>query len=148
MNTIKIAWSLIGLCIFTALLLYWISTQQQTLTAHTAFSDYTQQTITIENKTLRVWVADTEKKRALGLSNTTELPAHTGMLFIFNSTDTWGIWMKSMHYPIDVFWLDDSLQIVHSVRNMKPESYPTVYTSPVPARYVLETPIGQIPVSE
>ncbi len=89
-------------------------------------------------------VARTEAQREQGLSGTTGLSPDQAMLFIFDRSDTWGIWMKDMRYPIDVVWLNDQKQVVYSVSNMQPDSYPQVFRPKQSARYVVELPAGAI----
>ena len=64
------------------------------------------------------------------------------MLFVFDKSDRHGFWMKDMHIPIDMFWLDDKRQVVFLVKDVYPETYPTVFYPSTPARYVLETNRG------
>lgn len=87
-------------------------------------------------------VAITNEERVQGLSATTELPVGIVKLFDFEFDYQWGIWMKEMSYPIDILWLDSSKTIVHIENNVLPETYPEVFTSPIPARYVLEIQAG------
>ena len=88
-------------------------------------------------------IADTDAKRQLGLSNTTEIPDGVAKFFIFDTSEPWGFWMKDMNYPIDIFWLDDNGHVVHIVEEVKPDTYPdTTFAPPVPAKYVIETRAG------
>lgn len=98
----------------------------------------------INGKTFNIEIADTDAKRELGLSNRPSLPEDSALLFIFPTSDTWGIWMKGMHFPIDIIWLDANYRVVYSAENVSPESYPNVFKPSTPARYVLETNAGFI----
>ena len=89
-------------------------------------------------------IVQTEAQRERGLSGTTSLAPDQAMLFVFDRSDTWGIWMKDMQYPIDVVWLNEQKQVVYSVSNMQPNSYPQVFHPKQPARYVVELPAGAI----
>lgn len=89
-------------------------------------------------------VARTEAARQRGLSGTASLAPDQAMLFVFDRSDTWGIWMKDMQYPIDVVWLNEQKQVVYSVSNMQPDSYPMIFQPKQPARYVIELPAGTI----
>lgn len=88
--------------------------------------------------------AQTQAERERGLSGTTGLDAGQAMLFVFDHDDTWGIWMKDMNYSIDVVWLNAQKQVVYSVSNMTPDTYPTVFRPTKAARYVIELPAGTI----
>lgn len=87
---------------------------------------------------LTVSVADSPSERALGLSGVKSLPEREGKLFIFDIEGRYGFWMKDMLFPIDILWIDNSGKIVHIEENVRIDSYPTIYTTPVPARFVLE----------
>lgn len=89
-----------------------------------------------------VWIAKMPEQLTKGLGGVRHLPAHGGMLFDFGRDDTWRIWMKDMHIPIDVLWLDREGRVIHMVRDMQPASYPKHYFPYKKARYVLELPAG------
>lgn len=87
-------------------------------------------------------VADTETARAKGLSGRDRLPDGHGMLFVFDTEDKYGMWMKDMKFPIDILWLDSEYRIVAAEHVVTPDTYPKVFYPPVPARFVLELPAG------
>ncbi|PIP73238.1 MAG: hypothetical protein COW88_02485 [Candidatus Lloydbacteria bacterium CG22_combo_CG10-13_8_21_14_all_47_15] len=87
-------------------------------------------------------IADTPQERTTGLSGRTELTDGTGMLFVFDSPDMYGFWMKEMLFPIDIIWIGADGRIVWILPRVAPESYPTVFRPDRPAQYVLETPAG------
>jgi hypothetical protein len=90
-------------------------------------------------------VAKTDEERIKGLSGTHELRENQAMLFVYDRSDKWSIWMKDMNYPIDIIWLDEDKEVIHIVKNAPPESYP--YESFMPkkdARYVVELPAGTV----
>lgn len=89
-------------------------------------------------------IAATPSAREKGLGGTINLAPHHAMLFVFETSDRWGIWMKDMQYSIDVVWLNEQKQVVYSVSNMSPDSYPKEFTPNMPARYVVELPAGAI----
>lgn len=95
-------------------------------------------TIFIDDLSATVTIADTTEERRLGLSGVASLPDREGKLFIFDEEGNYGFWMKDMLIPIDIFWVNNNMEIVHIEKNVKPESYPQVYNSPQPARFVLE----------
>ena len=89
-----------------------------------------------------VEVADTLKKRSLGLGQRTSLKKGWGMLFVFEKRKLHRFWMKDMQFPLDIIWLDNH-RIVHIIHNAKPANSrdePEVMTSPVPINFVLEIP--------
>lgn len=85
----------------------------------------------------RYELANTKEERAQGLSYRTEIPKE-GMLFIFPNKDIQGFWMKDMLISIDIVWLSDEGVILGIEENVSPDSYPEVFYSPEPVRYVLE----------
>lgn len=87
---------------------------------------------------VNVSIADTPEERRFGLSGVPFLPEQAGKLFIFDQEGEYGIWMKDMAFPLDVIWINNLQEIVHIERNMRPDSFPVVYTSPTKARFVLE----------
>ncbi|HAO64947.1 TPA: hypothetical protein DCQ44_03135 [Candidatus Taylorbacteria bacterium] len=101
-------------------------------------------TIQIGRATIQAELATTEAQQVQGLSGRTSLATSTGMLFVFDRADKWGIWMKDMNFPIDVLWIDSNLKVNYIVENMTPASYPTTYWPQTPASYVLEIPVGTI----
>ena len=54
-----------------------------------------------------VEVADTLKKRSLGLGKRAFLKKGWGMLFVFEKRIPHSFWMKNMRFPIDIIWLDN-----------------------------------------
>ena len=93
-----------------------------------------------------VEIADTEKKRNRGLGFRSSLRQGWGMLFVFDSKKPHGFWMKDMHFPIDIIWLDN-YRIVHIEHSVPPpvpgESSPPVFTPPSASNFVLEIAEGQ-----
>lgn len=100
--------------------------------------------VVINNSRIEVTVADSEAERTKGLSGSPQLKDGTGMLFVFDEPSYYGIWMKDMNYPIDIIWLDEDRKIVHIQEYAEPSSYPRVFTPQVPAKYVLEMPVGSV----
>ncbi len=87
--------------------------------------------------------ARTAEEREQGLSGRSEVPDNYGMLFVFETPDTYAFWMKDMLLPIDIFWLDAEKQVVSFKENASPGQYPVESYSPsAPALYVLETQAG------
>lgn len=98
--------------------------------------------VSVAGNTVFVHVADTPAARSQGLSGTERLPANQGMLFVFPRDGYYSFWMKDMRYALDILWLSESGIVLHVERNVTPDSYPDTYSSPMPARSVLELPAG------
>lgn len=90
-----------------------------------------------------VTIADTPALRERGLSGTSSLPKGMGKLFIFEHPDTYGFWMKDMHYPIDIVWIDTGWKVIGVAARVLPESYPEVVYPPSEVLYVLELNAGE-----
>ena len=120
-------------------------TKMDTFTGNVGQNDISEMKkaiIKIDNKHLVAAVADREETRALGLSGTHFLNEQSGMWFVFEEADKHGFWMKDTKFALDIIWVDSSGKIVHMEENVQPESYPKVFTPPVPAQYVLEVGAG------
>jgi len=63
--------------------------------------------------TLEVAHTDTEKAR--GLMFRKNLPANTGMVFIYDTPQIAGIWMKNTQIPLDIIFVNCQNQIVKYV---------------------------------
>jgi uncharacterized protein len=85
-----------------------------------------------------VTIADTPRLRERGLSGTPSLAVGTGKLFIFDRADSYGFWMKDMHYALDIVWIDATNTVVGIAEAVTPESYPRAVYAPAPVLYVLE----------
>lgn len=107
-------------------------------------TDFKIQTVKIGNSVINVELANTEKARVQGLSGRTSLATSTGMFFVFDRSDRWGIWMKDMNFAIDVIWITADFKIAYIVESMLPESFPKVYVPNYPVKYVLEVPAGTV----
>ena len=94
----------------------------------------------------QLWTAESEATREQGLSGVRSLPAFGGLLMKFDTDQKWGIWMKNMHFPIDIIWLDKNKQVIYIVRDAQPDDSAnrTVFTPKEDARYVIELPAGTV----
>jgi uncharacterized membrane protein (UPF0127 family) len=87
----------------------------------------TNATVVGDSKSISVVIARTPESQARGLSGTESLPENSGMLFIFPKPDTYGFWMKDMHYPLDLIWIDQNHTISEITANVAPDTYPEVF---------------------
>ena len=94
------------------------------------------------NMPIRVDLADTPLKQKVGLSNKSVMAAGEGMLFVFDRDDKWRVWMKGMHFGLDILWLDDNGKIIDMREYVYPDSYPNVFAPKYPAKYILEVIAG------
>ena len=103
---------------------------------------YSTGTVGIGEETFFVWVADTHQRRVQGLSGVTHLPENTGMLFLFESEGDHGIWMRDMHFYLDIVWLDESGRVVDMRTSVSPDTFPEVFVPKKEGLYVLEVAGG------
>jgi len=54
---------------------------------------------------LHLQVAQTEAQRERGLMSVTKLPAHSGMIFVFETESQVEFWMKDTLIPLDMVWV-------------------------------------------
>lgn len=118
------------------LVVAYVVQSNQTLSVGQFFSQ--DDVVRINRVSVAVEVADTQEARLRGLSGRTSLPSGTGLLFVFEETDKHGIWMRDMHFPIDIVWIGEDLTVVDISRNIPPDSFPTVFYPRRAVRYVLE----------
>jgi len=87
-------------------------------------------------------IANTTDSRIKGLSGTASLSEDEAMLFVFDTSDKWAIWMKDMNYSIDIVWLDDQKKVIDIAKQVSPDTYPQTFAPKTPAKYVLELSAG------
>ncbi|MFA6536277.1 MAG: DUF192 domain-containing protein [Candidatus Paceibacterota bacterium] len=93
-------------------------------------------------ETINVLIADDDAKRTLGLGGRKSLPDDSVMLFIFPKPDSYGIWMKDMKFPIDIFWLDENFSVIDEKINVATSTYPEIFYPNSKASFVLEGNAG------
>lgn len=104
-------------------------------------------TLKIDNLTLNIIVASSDRDQKKGLSQREGLPINQGMLFVFDSDGLHPIWMKNMKFAIDIFWIDSNKRIVDVITDVPPEPGKSdkdlkIYNPRSNNRYVLETNAG------
>jgi uncharacterized membrane protein (UPF0127 family) len=81
-------------------------------------------------------VAQTPEQRSTGLMFRTDMPAHEGMLFVFEQPATQCFWMKNTLIPLTAAFVADDGSIVN-LADMKPQTTDS-HCSAKPVRFVLE----------
>ncbi len=69
-----------------------------------------------------------------------ELPAGTGMIFVFPDEEERGFWMKNTYIPLEIVYVDSKGAIV-SIKRMEPHDQRST-RSGGPAQYAIELNIG------
>lgn len=96
-------------------------------------------TLRVGGHTITLEVARTLQEQEQGLGGRMALPANRGMLFVFSGKPGMRcIWMKDMHFPLDILWLDSGRRVIHIEQNVSPATYPATYCPPQPTAYVIE----------
>ncbi|HCR42252.1 TPA: ACR family protein [Patescibacteria group bacterium] len=109
-------------------------------------SDYPQIIFPDGRRINLIDIADTDAKRAQGLSGRSSLGSDEGMWFIFDQEGIYPFWMKDMQFSLDLVWVSQNYQVVDIVRDvpiplLEDSSLPT-YANTQPALFVLEVNSG------
>ncbi|MCH8915082.1 MAG: DUF192 domain-containing protein [Thaumarchaeota archaeon] len=105
-------------------------------------------TIKVDDIPLQVMIADTEPRRIRGLMFEDQLPYDQGMIFVFEESGLYSLWMLNMQFSIDMIWFDQDGKVVHIEKDVPPCKTPleiTTCQSIVPnakAVYILEVTSG------
>lgn len=102
-----------------------------------------QSKLQVGNKVITVEIAKTQTETETGLSYRSSLAENSGMYFELGEKRQVIFWMKEMHFPLDIIWVDNG-KIVGIEKNAPiPTSVniPT-FPSPSPVTNVLEVNAG------
>lgn len=99
--------------------------------------------VTFGSKKIPVWIMDTAGKRAEGMMylSPREVPAGSGMLFVFDAEREMSFWNQNVRFDLDVAYVDAKGRVVSIVVLKKQD--PTPKPSGAPAMYVLEMKRGE-----
>ena len=97
-------------------------------------------TLSINGEPITVELANTDNKRAIGLSGRKSVGSDEGMLFQFDSPKNQYFWMKDTYIPLSIAFIDETNSIT-AIKSMEPLSEKSV-CSDGPALYALEMPEG------
>ena len=105
--------------------------------------------VQIGEATYDVDLAISPEERQQGLSGREHMARDTGMLFVFENERARTFWMKEMHFPLDMIWIDAQCRLLDVSANVplpppgaSNDEIPRVQ-SPGPAQYVLEVNAGE-----
>jgi len=88
-----------------------------------------------------VYLALDDAQRSRGLMFVRELPATTGMLFVYGTSRMLGMWMKNTYIPLDMVFVRPDGTVTNVITNTEPQSLKTLRSSE-PAAFVLELVAG------
>lgn len=102
-------------------------------------------TATIDHHTFIIDIAKTSSEQEVGLAKYKTLPKDHAMYFPFAYSDYYAFWMKNMHFPIDMLFIENG-KIVTIYKNVPApknvnEQLPT-YKPTAPVNAVLEINVG------
>ena len=97
-------------------------------------------TLTVQDTTLSVEIADTPDERAQGLMKRTSLEPNAGMLFVYPDEGRRSFWMKDTLIPLTVAFVNQSGAIV-DLKQMQPLNLTPVPSSTA-AMYAIEMEQG------
>ena len=89
-----------------------------------------------------VLIANTPELQEKGLGDRNSLDKSEAMLFIFNENKKHYFWMKDMHFPIDMVWLDSHKRVIYIEKNVATSTYPSAFGPAEPSLYVIEFNTG------
>lgn len=84
-----------------------------------------------------IWLAQTSPQQMRGLMFVRDLPAGTGMLFVYTDPGRRSMWMKNTYIPLDMLFIRGDGVISSIIENTEPLSL-TSRSSTEPVTYVLE----------
>ena len=87
--------------------------------------------------------ATSDSQRHEGLGGRMTMPQDHGMIFIVDEPQLCGVWMKGMHFALDIIWLDAEKTVIRIEPDVAPSTYPKIFSPEQPAKYVIELCAGQ-----
>ncbi len=88
-----------------------------------------------------IYLAVTRQQQMRGLMFVRDLPATTGMLFVYERDGPRSMWMRNTYIPLDIAFARDDGSIVNIARDTVPLSEESIAATE-PAMYVLELNAG------
>lgn len=95
--------------------------------------------IRVNNKEYDVEIARTEEEKEIGLSNIEYLPDDEGMLFVYDTPQEVGFWMKDTLIPLDIIFINDEEEVISVHQGIPNDETPIIEDDVL---YVLEVPAG------
>ncbi|MBL7001406.1 MAG: DUF192 domain-containing protein [Nitrosopumilus sp.] len=77
-------------------------------------------TIKVDDVPLQVQIADTEPRRVRGLMFQDPLPSDQGMIFVFEKSGLYSLWMLNMQFSLDMIWFDQDGKVIHIETDVPP----------------------------
>ena len=114
-------------------------------TEPSGLDEFATTTITIDDRSMDVAVADTPTKRAHGLMGVTNLGGLEGMVFVFPVESGAGFWMKDTLIPLDIVFFSANGIFVDRFTMQPCIEDPCPSYDPIGLyRYAVEAPAGDL----
>ena len=97
--------------------------------------------MTIGDKSYKVYTTNDEQSFQRGMMFSESLENDRGMIFVFETEDTHGMWMKNTRIPLDVIWINEDGRVV-DVQTLQPFDTRGAYPAEK-AKYVIELNAGE-----
>ena len=102
----------------------------------------------VDDRTIYLEVADSDKERTQGLSGRASLDKTRGLLFVFTNSQIYNFWMKDMNFPLDFLWLNEK-KVIDLTENVpapidKDLTNLTLYQPSEPVNEVIELNAGMV----
>ena len=88
-----------------------------------------------------IYLALNREQQRRGLMRVRNLPASTGMLFVYANEDSHSMWMKNTFIPLDILFATSDGSVVSIAKNTVPQSLESI-GSTEPVMFVLELNAG------
>lgn len=88
-----------------------------------------------------IWLALQRPQQMRGLMHVRELPARSGMLFVYDNADYHSMWMKNTYIPLDIAFARADGSIANIIENTEPLSLQSIASIDA-VNYVLELNAG------
>lgn len=92
-------------------------------------------------RTIAIDIADTDAERQRGLMRQRSLGYDRGMLFVFDTVDRGGMWMKNTPLPLDIIFVAPDSQVINIARRTTPFSEALIEPA-APRKFVVEVRAG------
>jgi uncharacterized membrane protein (UPF0127 family) len=92
-------------------------------------------------QTIGIDIADTDAERRQGLMEKRTLGYDRGMLFVFETVEKHGMWMKNTPLPLDIVFVAPDSQVINIARRTTPFSETTLRPS-APNKFAVEVRAG------
>ncbi len=102
------------------------------------WKDYKLIKYSLNGKSYRLLVADTNTKRMKGLMYAKELKGADGMIFNFDTKANQSFWNQNTHLDLDVYWVDHETAVGYEHLPPIDKKGLTIINSPKPVDTVIE----------